>query len=267
MTRTFSVVVPTWKNLDMLDLLYRGLTRNSSAAHELIVFFNEFDEDCERWLIGKDLKYDVSPENLGVCGGTNRAAAMATADHICYMNDDMYPLPGWDTALEQYLGMADKLWLSATAIEPGRSTPCYIGDTDYGDYPGTFRETELLEEFRKLIRPYNVVSTWTPVLLARRDWEAVNGFDEDYFPGFGSDPDLAMRMYRHGCRHFIGVGSSLVYHFAKSTTGRFRGGDHADPRKLFRQKWGTSWRKFLSRTLRRDSVITPELLEGMRGRC
>jgi len=250
----FSIVIPTWRNLGYLDLMYRGLVRNSAIPHEIIIFFNESDRSCEDWVAGKNVLYSGSETNTGVCPAVNRAARLATTDFICYMNDDMYPLPGWDTALAGYIGLADKLWLSGTAIEPGNSTPCYIGNRNYGVSASTFEEDRLLSEYRTLIRPYNIVSTWTPVLLSRRDWEAIGGFDEQYFPGFGSDPDLAMKMYQYGCRHFIGVGNSLVYHFAKRTTARFNG--NMDPSKYFRSKWGISWKKFFKKVIKRDSIIS-----------
>lgn len=259
--KPFSVIVPTWKNLDYLDLMYRGLTENSAVCHELIVFFNEIDEFCKEWAQDRNVLFDGSAENTGVCTAANRAALMATSDYICYMNDDMYPLPGWDTALAGYLGMADKLWLSGTAIEPGNSTPCYIGSRDYGNSPAVFDEERLLREYKTLFRAYNIVSTWTPVLLSREDWEAVGGFDEEYFPGFGSDPDLAMKMYRYGCRNFVGVGNSLVYHFAKRTTARFSSPGKMDPRKYFRSKWGISWKRFFRKVIHRDSFISPDLMD------
>ncbi len=258
--KPFSVVVPTWKNLEYLDLMYRGLVANSAGTHEIIIFFNEFDESCEAWTRDKNILFSGSAENTGVCTAVNRAAEVATTDFICFMNDDMYPLPGWDTALAGYFGLADKLWLSGTAIEPGNSTPCYIGNRNYGNSPSDFEEERLLREYRTLYRPYNVVSTWTPVLLSRADWEAIGGFDEEYFPGFGSDPDLAMKMYRHGCRHFIGVGNSLVYHFSKGTTARFSDSPAMDPQQYFRSKWGISWKKFFKQVIHRNSVISPELL-------
>lgn len=253
--KPFSVVVPTWRNLEYLDLMYRGLTRNSAVTHEIIIFFNEFDSSCEDWIKGKNILSCRSSENTGVCTAVNRASKKASTDFICYMNDDMYPLPGWDTALAGYVGLTDKLWLSGTAIEPGNATPCYIGNRNYGNSPAAFEEERILREYRTLFRPYNVVSTWTPVLLARRDWEAIGGFDEKYFPGFGSDPDLAMKMYRYGCRHFIGVGNSLVYHFARGTTARFKGDVHMNPQKHFQNKWGVSWKKFFKKVIHRDSVI------------
>ena len=259
----FSIVIPTWKNLEYLDLCYDGIIANSAMRHEIIVFFNEYDADCGRWTEGKNLLFDKSHDNLGVCGAVNKAVKLATTDYVCYLNDDMYALPGWDTALEQYLGIAEKLCLSGTAVEAGDATACYIGGQDYGRTPAEFQKERILKEYARLKRPYNMVSTWTPMLISKRDWDAVGGFDENYFPGNGSDPDFAMKMYQHGCRHFIGVGSSLVYHFSRRTIARFDGGDVMDPKAYFEKKWGMTWKKFLSKVIRRDEIITDSLLEKL----
>ena len=259
----FSIIVPTWNNLDYLDLAYRSLTRHSAAAHEIIVFFNEIDERAARWAGERGVRHASSPQNLGVCGAVNRAAAMATREFLCFFNDDMVALPGWDTAFAPYLGLADKLWLSGTAVEAGKATACYLGGHDYGSSPADFQEERLLGECGRLVRPYNVVSTWTPIVMPRRNWEEVGGFDEAYFPGNGSDPDLAMKMYAFGCRRFIGVGASLVYHFSRRTVSRFDGQELMDPKAYFKTKWGMSWKRFLNGTLHRDEVITPDLVRRL----
>ena len=264
--KKYSVIIPTWKNIEFLDLAYKGLVRNSAAEHEIIIFFNEMDSECGRWLKGKKVLSLGSETNLGVCGAVNRAASRATSEHVVFLNDDMYVLPGWDTAFEQYLGMADKLWLSGTAVEAGRATPCYVGGHDYGATPATFREDAILREFGALKRPYNVVSTWTPTLIPRSNWDAIGGFDENYFPGYGSDPDLAMKMYQYGCRHFVGVGSCLVYHFSRRTVSRFDKSPPMDAKAYFEKKWGFSWRYFHERMIFRDHVITPALMDRIAGR-
>ena len=39
--KKFSVIIPSWKNIALLDLVYKGLKLNSTMEHEIIVFFNE----------------------------------------------------------------------------------------------------------------------------------------------------------------------------------------------------------------------------------
>ena len=161
----FSIIIPTWKNIEYLDLAYNSILKNSAVEHEIVVFFNEFDEQAGKWLSDKHVIFDSSDTNIGVCGAVNRAVRKAGTDYVCFVNDDMYVLPGWDTALAGHLGSAGKLWLSGTAVEAGRATACYIGGRDYGDSPANFREKELLGGFAGLKRPYNVSSTWTPTPL------------------------------------------------------------------------------------------------------
>ena len=255
----FSIVIPTWNNLPYLELAVRGLARNSAIGHEIIVFFNEMNEECERWAAGKGIRYLGAETNLGVCGAVNRAAALASNEFVCFINDDMYPLPGWDAELMRYADAADKIWLSGTAVEAGEAAACYIGGHDYGSAPEDFRESDLLAECESMKRDYNVVSTWTPIVIKKRDWDAIGGFDESYFPGNGSDPDLAMKMYDYGCRHFIGVGTSLVYHFSRTSIRRFDDANVMDAKKYFKKKWGIPWKRFLKKVLHRGEKLTPEL--------
>lgn len=259
--KRFSIIIPSWKYLASLDLVCRGLAQNSAVQHQVIIFFNEFGEDAKKWVAGKAVDYATSTENLGVCAAVNRAAKLAKTDYICYMNDDMYPLPGWDIALQPYLNMGDKIWVSSTPVEPEKANPCAIGFHDYGTSPENFREADILRDFRGLIRPYNMFSTWTPSVIPKSSWDAIGGFDEAYFPGSGSDPDLAMKMYDYGCRLFIGVGASLVYHYARNTVSRYDNVTIMDSKAYFKKKWGISRRTFLENCLHRGKVITPKLLE------
>lgn len=258
--KRFSIIIPSWKHLACLDLVCRGLAQNSAVQHQVIIFFNEFGEDEKKWVSGKAIDYETSPDNLGVCAAVNRAAKLARTDYICYMNDDMYPLPGWDVALQPYLDMSDKIWISSTPVEPGKANSCAIGFCDYGASPENFREADLLRDCRGLIRPYNMFSTWTPSVIPKSNWDAIGGFDEAYFPGYGSDPDLAMKMYNYGCRLFIGVGASLVYHFARNTVSLYDHIETMDSKAYFKKKWGMSRRRFLKNRLHRGEVIVPKLL-------
>ena len=257
----FSVVIPTWKNLAYLDLAVRSLRAHSALTHEIIIFFNEVDDACIQWAQGKDVHVVSDARNVGVCAAVNRAVAKATCERICFFNDDMVALPGWDTELMRYLVPGALQWLSGTAVEPGEATVCYIGQQDYGRTVETFDEAGMVSACDGLRRTYNMVSTWTPLLVAKADWDAVGGFDEAYFPGYGSDPDLAMNFYRRGCRAFVGVGSSLVYHFSRRTISRFDTAGLADPSAVFRAKWGMRWRKFFRKSMFRDRMVTPSLLE------
>ena len=49
------------------------------------------------------IKFSHSPQNIGLCSGSNSAARLAKTDYIIYSNDDMYFLPNWDFFLVEEL--------------------------------------------------------------------------------------------------------------------------------------------------------------------
>ncbi|MEO8081687.1 MAG: hypothetical protein ABI641_14235, partial [Caldimonas sp.] len=56
-----------------------------------------------------------------------------------------------------------------------------------------------------------------------------------------SDNDLSMKLWHAGCRTFVGLGDSLVYHFACVSTQRIV---KNDGRLQFLHKWGISQNDF-----------------------
>ena len=79
-------------------------------------------------------------------------------------------------------------------------------------------------------------------------WQEVGGYSTEFSPGMSSDNDFSMKLYHAGCRIFLGVGDSLVYHFACVSTGRIR---KNDGRKQFLRKWTLTQRDFDRHVLRR----------------
>jgi hypothetical protein len=63
------------------------------------------------------------------------------------------------------------------------------------------------------------------MLVARSLWHQVGGYSIEFSPGMSSDNDFSMKLWRAGCRVFLGVGDSLTYHFSKTSTACIRKGD------------------------------------------
>jgi hypothetical protein len=68
-----------------------------------------------------------------------------------------------------------------------------------------------------------------------------------------SDNDLSMKLWHAGCRTFIGLGDSFVYHFACVSTQRIV---KNDGRLQFLHKWGISQRDFDQICLHRGEPVT-----------
>ena len=143
----FSILIPTWNNLDYLRMVVQSIRRHSAHAHQIIVHVNDGSDGTREWVMQQQLDATFSTRNVGICLAVNEAAQLAAHDYIVYLNDDMVCLPGWDTALlKRIKTMPDELFmLSGTMVEPKDSgNPCVVV-ADHGDTVAGFRETDLLK--------------------------------------------------------------------------------------------------------------------------
>jgi glycosyltransferase involved in cell wall biosynthesis len=250
----FDIVIPTWNNLKYLKLAIESIQKYSSYDHTIYVHVNEGTDGTIEWLKEKGIKFTYFSINRGVCEGTNIAAKLGENEYVVYFNDDMVALPKWDEELKIFANSlnVNKFMLCCTPIEPtGSNTNCII--KNYGLDIEYFNENKLLSDLEELriIKP-NMVSTWCPMVIPRRLWEIVGGFSIEYEPGFGSDPDICKKMYDIGCRDFIGVGRSIIYHFQTKSTGRIF---HNDSRSIFLKKYNINQDDFVNNILKRGKII------------
>jgi glycosyltransferase involved in cell wall biosynthesis len=246
----FSILIPTWNNLAHLQLVLRSIREHSAHAHQVIVHVNDGRDGTREWVAAQGIEATFSDDNVGICFAVNEAAMKARHEYIVYMNDDMYCLPGWDAALLARAAQmpTDLFMLSGTMIEPRDSgNPCVVVGP-YGDAVENFREQALLADARRLVRADWCGATWPPTLVHRRWWFKCGGYSTELSPGMSSDNDFSMKLWHAGCRHFIGVGDALVYHFQQKSTGKVV---KNDGRRQFLAKWGIAQSTFDRHYLRR----------------
>lgn len=266
----FSIVIPTWNNLSYLKLLVESLRNNSKYDHQILIHVNDGSDGSLEWVERQGLEHTSSPGNIGICFAVNRAASLATQRYLVYMNDDMVALPGWDVELCRYIEKFgdERFMLSSTMIEPRDTGNKCVVVADFGRTADGWLESLAMDNYSKLKRPDWMGSTWPPTLVPTWMWQEVGGYSTELSPGMSSDNDFTMKLYHAGCRIFLGVGSSLVYHFACVSTGRIK---KNDGRKQFLRKWSITQREFDQVILRRGSpavvpyeVIGAEVLKAFK---
>ncbi|WJF92158.1 glycosyltransferase [Paraburkholderia bonniea] len=267
----FSIIIPTWNNLPYLQLVIESLRAHSTHQHQIIVHVNDGSDGTLDWVREQGLDHTASAQNIGICHAVNLAAAHATEDYVVYMNDDMYCCPGWDAALVRHLAQmpADGLFmLSGTMIEPVDSgNPCVVV-SDFGRDAAQFQASKLIAAAPTLVRADWRGATWPPTLVRRDWWHKLGGYSSELSPGMSSDNDFSMKLWDAGCRVFLGVGDSLVYHFQQKSTGKII---KNDGRRQFLHKWGMTQATFDRFYLRRGQpvagmLVTPEPEQNSRWR-
>ncbi len=234
----FSILIPSWNNLEMLQLCLHSIHKNSRFKHQIIVHLNEGTDGSLEWVKAQGIDYTFSAQNAGICYAVNAMAKLVQTDYILFLNDDMYVCPEWDLHLmNEVTTTTNNLWyFSGTMIEPNPSSnKCNLAPFDFGTDVKSFKEQELLEFCKTTHRKDWNGASWPPSLVSKELFLKVGGYSEEFSPGMYSDPDFSMKLWRAGVRNFKGIAASMVYHFQSKSTGRV---EKNDGRKQFAIKWG-----------------------------
>ena len=86
----FSIIIPSWNNLNYLKICIKSIKKNSLYNHDINVHLNEGSDGSVEFLKENKIKFSRSEKNIGLCSGSNSAASLADTEYIVYSNDDMY---------------------------------------------------------------------------------------------------------------------------------------------------------------------------------
>ncbi len=261
----FSILIPSWNNLDFLKLCIDSIQKNSRYKHQIIVHVNEGIDGSLNWIKNQKIDFSYSKENIGICFALNVASSLVTTPYIVYFNDDMYACPDWDYYLYEEIKAqkTEFFFLSSTLIEPSYSQNlCTISPYNFGDNPQNFQEKELLSKFKFFKKNDWNGATWPPNLVPKKLWDMVGGYSIEFSPGMYSDPDFSMKLWRLGVRNFKGVGNSRIYHFMSKSTKKINNKSLNNGRAIFLNKWGISSNIFTSYYLKRGQVWSGSLPEA-----
>jgi glycosyltransferase involved in cell wall biosynthesis len=211
-----SVIIPTYKSPDALDLCLRSAIEGQQNKNQIIVvvdgFYDLNKEVLERWSDSIDIL--TLESNQGLCRGTNLGVYNARYNKILIVNDDNVFPRFWDTTLED--DWEDGTVITPNQIEPYPSMFKQFIIEDLGRDPKTF-DLEKFWLFNYHYASGNKIeengSTW-PILMNKYDYLKVGGFAEDYpsQSGFVTDWEFFMKCQMSGLK-MIRTWNCHFYHF------------------------------------------------------
>ena len=244
----FSIIIPTFNNLNYLSLCLNSIHKNSKYTHEIILHINEGNDGTIEFARSNKIIHTYSSDNIGLCSGVNFAAKKATKDYILYSHDDMYFCPGWDECLKNEISKLTNnlFYLSATMIEQNSGHIQLDCGVDYKN----FNENFLLNNLKNLKYFDYQGSHWAPHLIHNETWKKIGGFSVEFNPGKGSDPDLNMKLWNEGVRIFKGLDKFKVYHFGSVSLRKKNDLKVNKGSNTFLKKWGFTPSFFVKHFLR-----------------
>lgn len=259
----FSIIIPTFNNINYLKIACNSIKKNSKFDNEIIIHVNDGTDGTLDYVKTNNFKYTFSEKNIGLCSALNKAAKITESEYLVYSHDDMYFLPDWDLILKNELLKLknNKFYLSGVMIEPVKNKNIKF---DCGKTFEDFDEIKLLKNYKS----YNLYdyqgSHWAPHLIHKEMWNKVSGLSEEFNPGSGSDPDLNMKLWNEGVRIFKGINNFKVYHFGSITLRKKKSFVRNKGSLTFLKKYGFSINFFKKHYLRYMTPFNGELTDPIK---
>ena len=210
----FSILIPTFNNLEYLKICIESIKKNSNFNHQIIIHINEGTDGTLEYVKSNNIDYTMSDKNIGMPKALNTASKLSKKDYILISHDDFYYCPGWDLELVKNIKSINhnKFYLSSTMVGAGQVA------FDAGQTVDNFEESKLLNNLENIKTIDFQGTTKCPGLIHKEIWERVGGWSEEFSPTGGDDTDFAMKLWKIDVRIFKGLGKSLAYHFGSITT-------------------------------------------------
>ncbi len=222
-----SVVIVNWNGERFLKRCLSALMAQTVQADEIILVDNASTDDSLAVIRQfPNVRIMALDENTGFARGNNLAIATAapTSNWIALLNPDAFPEPDWLEALLTAARTHPDYTVFGSRLLDASRPQRLDGDGDAYHISGlVWRIGHGSPVASQPHQPREVFSACAAAALYRREaFNAVGGFDEDYFC-YVEDVDIGfrLRLAGHRCLH---VPTSIVHHQGSGTTG----GQHSD---------------------------------------
>ena len=239
-TPLISVIIPTYKSPEMLDLCLRSAIEGQVNENQIIVvvdgFYDLNKEVLEKYT--KSIDILTLDDNVGLCRGTNLGVYNAKYERILIVNDDNVFPQHWDKILNYDFQLNSVI--SPNQIEPTPSMFSQFIIEDLGRDAKTFD----LDKFWQF--DYHVASgdkvdetgSTLPIFMSKVDYLRVGGWDENYQDGMVADWDFFLKCQLSGLK-MLRTYNSHFYHFASvSVNGDKRKNAEVQGHEYAKYKWG-----------------------------
>lgn len=250
-----SVIIPTYKSPDMLDLCLESATKGQKNVNQIIVVVDGY-YDINKEVLNKYSEHiDVlnMEQNVGLCRGTNLGVMNAKHDVVLIVNDDNVFPKDWDYKLTTDWSIyhdntsywTDDIKHRTVVISPNQIEPFPSMFHDFViENLGTDVESFDLERFwefeQNIVKSgHNWNGSTLPIMMYKKDYLRLGGWDENYELGMVADWDFFLKCNLSDfkmCRTKM----TSFYHFASvSTNGEARMRAEQNGHEYAKYKWGS----------------------------
>lgn len=200
---TVSIVMATYGGWEWVEKSLEAVIENTDPCYEMIIVDNASPDGLAPRLSDevRNARILRNSVNRGFGAATNQGAGTATGEALVLLNSDAFVHPGWLPPLLESLerdgrtaAVAPCLWNVDGSLQEAGSLLFRNGYTrfyGFGDDPARpeYRFARVID-----------YSSAVCLLVRRRDFVAVGGFDTAYAPAYFEDVDLCLSLAARGLK-------------------------------------------------------------------
>ena len=236
-----SVIVPTYKSPEMLDLCLESAIEGQSEENQIIVVVDGHYNLNKEVLLKWENYINVLnlEENVGLEKGTNLGVYNASSDEVLIVNDDNIFPKNWDKKLK-YWNLQNNQLITPNQIEP---LPSMFAQFNIKDLGKTHEEFDLNKfwEYEDSIskEQMDIAGSTLPIYMKKQDYLRIGGWDENFELGMVADWDFFLKC------NLSKIGLTRIYnchfyHFASiSANGEKRQRAEQNGHNYAKYKWGS----------------------------
>jgi GT2 family glycosyltransferase len=246
-----TTIIPTRNGLELLRTSIEGVRQTVYGSIETIVVDNGTDDPATLAYLkslereGATILRMPGPFNYSTLN--NAAVEHATGELLCFLNNDVKIMDDdWLALLAQHAVKPDMGAVGARLLYPDGSIQhagVFTGIGGGAGHAHRYQKADTEGYFSRARLPQRVSAvTAACMVVEKRKFLAVGGFDEVRFPVAFNDVDLCMKLNSRGWQSFYEPRATLIHHESKT-----RGADRSKEKRArfarelatLKQVWGT----------------------------
>lgn len=238
-----SIIIPVYNQFDYTYKCLKSILENTSDIDYEIIIADDVssDETINITSYVKNIKVVRNEKNLGFLLNCNSAVKLAKGKYIHLLNNDTQVQERWLSSLIELIESNDNIGMVGSKLVYPDGRQQEAGGIIWNDASGW--------NFGRLDDPtkpeYNYVKevdyiSGASIMLSKKLWDKIGGFDERYVPAYFEDSDLAFEVRKHGYNVMFQP-KSVVVHFEGISHGTDTGTGikayQVKNREKFIEKW------------------------------
>ena len=244
------MVIPVYNQIHYTYACLVSILENTPDVSYEIIIADDVSTDATRELsrYAENVVICRNETNQGFLRNCNNAAKKARGKYIMFLNNDTQVTPGWLSSLVDLIGSDPSIGMVGSKLVYPDGRLQEAGGIIWSD--GSGWNYGRLDDPNKA--EYNYVKdvdyiSGAAILLSRKLWNQIGGFDDRFAPAYCEDSDLAFEVRKAGLR-VVYQPLSKVIHFEGVSNGTDVNGTglkryQVENSRKLREKWAEEFKK------------------------